>query len=172
MKIRNMLFTGLLVAGILAFSGCAAVQKKLLTETPSAPHTVQQPVFSVDPVTHQPYQSGVTNLVVNSPAYVPNPTIQGYIDAGTAVFTSAASVPSPLTPVFGGLALLFAGAGSWLGIYAKRKSGELTLSNAALAATTTAIETADNAVKLKESARVASQANGSQDYLHEQVKNL
>lgn len=167
MKIKN-LFTGLLVASILIITGCAGT----LTKSDPGPRRVSQPVFSVDPVTHQPYVSGTTNVEVTGPQYVVNPNVAALIAAVQQTLGVAATVPSPLTPVFGGLSILLGGVGAVLGIYAKRKSGELTLSNAALAATATTIETADNAFELKSNARVAAQANGSQDYLHNQVKNL
>ena len=159
---------GSLVVSIVLFAGCAG----MLTKSDPGPRTVQQPVISIDPVTQQPFISGTTNVTATGPKYEVDPRVAALLAAGQQTLSAAAAVPSPLTPVFGGLSLLLGSAATWLGLYAKRKSGELTLSNAALAATTTVIQTATDAVKLKEAARIASQANGSQDYLHDKVKDL
>ena len=165
MKLKTILL-GLLLAVITA--GCAST----LTKTDPGPRTVSQPIISVDPLTQQPVITGYTNVTVTGPQYQVSPAVSSSLEAWQAVMLAGAAVPSPASPFLALGGGLLGSISILLGVYAKRKSGELTLSNAALAATTTVIETANNAADLKETVRQAATANGSQDYLHNKVKGL
>lgn len=158
--------------------GCGTVQR-------STPVVTTQPVYALDE-SGQLVEVGMTNLVSEGEEYALDPRLTGAIATARAATTIGKSIPSPAQPLFALADYVVLGFGGLATAFAAWKSKRLTDSNAAhagtqivldvakaaLAATTTAIENDSNAAALKEAARKAATANGSQDFLHEQVKNL
>lgn len=154
---------------ILAFgAGCGSVLTKGQPKTVS---TVQ-PVYSYDAKTGQIFQSGTTQINTVATPYEVNTNLLAGIQAAQTILGAGASVPSPASPFLYGAGAILAGISGLLGIYAKKKSGELTTSNAALAATITAIETAQQADAIKKAVQAHAVANGSQDYLDGKVQEI
>lgn len=160
MKIQNLL----LIAILAFFVGCGTTRQ-------GPPVVTTQPVFALDDL-GMLKQVGETNIVSDGVEWVPDARLTGAIASAKAITTAGASIPSPAQPLFTVADLAVGGIGSLVALFAAYKSKRLTLANAALAATTTVIETAENASALKEAARKAATANGSQDFLHSTVKNL
>lgn len=149
--------------------GCGSLLHK--QDVPA--RTVSHPIVKVDPATGNPYIAGYTEVELPAgTAYTPNTNLTATLNAARDTLQAAGSIPSPLSPflLFG--ASLATAVSGVLGIYAKKKSGEATNSNAALSAVVTVIEAAEDAAKLKAAVTKAATANGSQDFLHEKVKNL
>lgn len=149
-------------------SGCGT----LLQKGEPTPVSVVQPVYAINPQTGLISQVGETNITGTVTPYTLSPSASNTLAAAQAVLAAGSSIPSPAAPIFNGLSIGLTALVGLIGIYARKKSGEVTLQNAALAATTTVIEAAENAAELKKSVQRAAMANGSEDFLHSKVKNL
>jgi hypothetical protein len=165
MKTKHLFIA--IVATLLV--GCGS----LLHKQDVPPQVISQPILKVDPNTGASYVAGYRDVELpGGQAFTVNTNVTAGLNAVRDTLNAAAAVPSPLTPFLAfGASLMTAVSGGLL-VYAKKKSGQLTNSDAALSAAVTVIEVADDAAKLKAAVTKAATANGSQDYLHEKVKNL
>lgn len=159
---KSSMFLVVLLAAILV--GCGTVRE-------GQPEVVTQPVWGVDQ-SGQLVQLGTTTTTTPTEIWEPNTNLVTAATTIRAITAAGSSIPSPAQPVFTVIDYAVTGAIGLLGIFGLWKNKKLTTANAALAATTTVIETAQNAAELKAAAQKAAMANGSEDYLNDRVKNL
>lgn len=165
---KYLVLVSTLTLSALLIAGCASLT------SPGEPQevSVTQPVFGLDPNTGAVVQVGTTNITGTITPHTVNSNLMATLQASQAAFTAAGSIPSPASPVLFGLSALMGLLGTGATIYAKKKSGLLTTSNAALAATITAIEAAEQAAAIKKAVQLHAVANGSQDFLDQKVQEI
>ncbi len=165
MKTTKQVIICVICISAALFTGCAAL-KRAYTVTPTDPVTISQPVYGLGtnaagvPVV---IQTGTTNVTATRAHWQVNSNLAAGLETAKAINSV---VPSPLSPIIGGLLGLTT---TLLAIYGAKKSGQLTTSNAALAAVVTGVE-AFNSLPLKQSIQTLAVANGSQEHLDKTVQ--
>ena len=164
---KSILVLNIFFAAVIALAtGCAAA-KKLYHVTP-APVVHSQPVFGI--VTNSMGvvsvgQVGITNIVSTGELWQVNSNIAANLETAKQI---NAAVPTPLSPILAGVLGL---ATTLLGIYGAKKSGQLSVSNAALTAVISGVEAFD-IVAQKKTIHAFAVSNGSQDTLDAVVQDV